>query len=506
MTTRDISAILDDAVAAAGKYHWDRLRDFAAGLPGDHDPTVLLLASADTEPGPLTRWIGSVPPSVPVRAESLEALAGHPELSLQANRVIAAYRCGELLTPEAVESGAQVVSRQAGSYLIVMTGAELIRSEDDLALVQRSMWRLLLSEDGGEWAGQSLAEHGCVLWSDAETSAFLAERIRSDREMLAKWLSAEVEVTGRLRADRVACALDLAETPGAERLGDLPDPDIAARRLASAREAVTKGRRRVLAGLDADVQNAEREITASLAMQEQDLLNGVAAFLAQHRDDVTDTAAARALVGRYAEDGLHRWQASAEASLRAQSGRIAGNLRDLVDGMEWQVIDRAGGPYPRTPFTGARLDASLATGTASAPEMRAAGKSQFSAGTANIVIGGAIGASVGAVLGAGVGLAPGLIAGAAGGLVLNRILTERNVEHVAGKARKFIAGCVATARDTALMRFRQAAAEQRAAVTAAFDDLERALDDRASAAESDSGAGLLAELRERLRAVQGQPG
>ena len=78
MTTRDIGAILDDAVAAAGKYHWDRLRDFAAGLPGDHDPTVLLLTSADTEPGPLARWIGSVPPSVPVRAESLEALAGHP--------------------------------------------------------------------------------------------------------------------------------------------------------------------------------------------------------------------------------------------------------------------------------------------------------------------------------------------------------------------------------------------------------------------------------------------
>jgi hypothetical protein len=80
------------------------------------------------------------------------------------------------------------------------------------------------------------------------------------------------------------------------------------------------------------------------------------------------------------------------------------------------------------------------------------------------------------------------------------------VEHVAGKARKFIAGCVATARDTALMRFRQAAAEQRAAVTAAFDDLERALADRASTAESDSGAGLLAELRERLRAAEGQPG
>ena len=504
MTMQDIDAILDEAVAAAGKYHWNRLRDFAADLPGDHDPLVLLLASADTEPGPLARWIGSVPLSVPVRAESLEALAGHPELSLRANRVIAAFRCGELLTPEAVESAAYVVSRPADSYLIVMTGAELIRSDDDLALVQRSIWRLVLSEHGDEWAGQSLAEHACVLWSDAETAAFLAERIGSDQEALANWLSTEVSVTDRLRADRVACALDMAEASGAPGLGDMPDPAVAARRLASAQEAVTKGRRRVLAGLDADVQNAEREITASLAMQEQDLLNGVAAFIGQHRGDVTDMATARALIGRYAEEGLHRWQASAEASLRAQSERIVGNLRDLVDGMEWQVIDRAGGPYPRTAFTAPRLDASLATGAAPTPEIRAAGKSQFSPGTANIVIGGAIGASVGALLGAGVGLAPGMIAGAAGGLVLNRILTDRNVEHVTGKARKFIASCVATARDTALTRFRQAAAEQRAAVTAAFDDLERALEDRASAAGSDPGAGLLAELRERLRAVQGR--
>jgi hypothetical protein len=70
-----------------------------------------------------------------------------------------------------------------------------------------------------------------------------------------------------------------------------------------------------------------------------------------------------------------------------------------------------------------------------------------------------------------------------------------------GKARKFIAACTATARDAALTRFRQAAAEQRAAVTDAFDDLERALTDQARAAETDSGAGLLAGLRERLRAA-----
>ena len=441
-------------------------------------------------------------PAVPVQAESLEALAGQPGPGLQANRVIAAFRCGELLTPEAVESGTQVASRPAGTYLIAMAGAELIRSEDDLALVQRSIWRLVLSRDGDEWTGQSLAEHGCVLWSDAETAPFLAERMRGDQELLANWLSAAVDVPDRLRSDRVAYALDLAETPGAQRLGDLPDPGIAARRLASAREAVAKGRRRVLAGLDADVRNAEREITASLTMQEQDLLNGVAAFIGQHRDEAVDVATARSLIGRYAEDGLQRWQAGAEASLRVQSERIAGNLRDLVDGMEWQVIDRAGGPYPRAALAAPRLDASLATGAAPPPELRVGGKSQFSAGTANVVIGGAIGASVGAILGAGVGLAPGLIAGAAGGLVLNRILTDRNVDHVTGKARKFIAACVEAARDTTLTRFRQAAAEQRAAVTAAFDDLQCALDDRASAAEADSGSGLLAELRERLRVAQ----
>jgi hypothetical protein len=119
------------------------------------------------------------------------------------------------------------------------------------------------------------------------------------------------------------------------------------------------------------------------------------------------------------------------------------------------------------------------------------------------MIGGAIGASVGAVLGAGVGVAPGLIAGAAGALVLNRVLTDRNVEHVTGRARKFIEGCTAAASDAALARFRRAAAEQRGCVTAAFDDLDRELNERASAAEPDSGAELLAELRQRLQAACG---
>ncbi len=505
MSDREAGAILADAVAAAGKYHWDRLRDFAAGLPGDHDPTVALLASADTDPGPLIRWIGSVPPSVPVRAESLEALAVHPELGLLANRVIAAYRCGELLTPEAVEAGAQVVSRPAGSYLIVMTGAELISTEDDLALVQRSIWRLLLSEDGGEWAGQSLAERGCVLWSDAGTREFLAERIRSDRQVLTTWLGAEVEVADRLRADRVACALDLAEAPGPQEPGDLSDPAVAARRLASAREAAAKGRRRVLGGLDADIQTAEREITASLAMQEQDLLNGTAAYIAQHRDEVADVAAARALVGQYAEDGLRRWQAGAQLSLRAQAERIAGNVRDLVDGMQWQVIDRAGGPYPRTALTAARLDVLLSAAVVSPSEIRASGRSQYPP-AANVVIGGAIGAGVGAVLGAGVGVAPGLVAGAAGGLVLNRVMADRNLEQITGRVRKFIGGCVARARESALTQFRQAAAEHRASIVDAFDDLDRALEDRAAAAGPDPAAEVLAGLRERLRAARGQPG
>lgn len=499
MTTEKISAVMADAVAAAGEHHWNRLSEFAATLPDDHDPAVLLLASAEAEPGPLARWLGSVDASVPVRADSLEALAADPALALRANRVIAAFRCGELLTPEAVESGVLVVSRPARSYLIVMTGAELIRSKEDLALVQRSMWRLMLSEYGDEWAGQSLAEHGCVLWSDADAAVFLTERILSDRELLTKWLGTEVEVSDGLRADRLAHALDMAGTPGAHRLGELPDPAIAARRLAHARTAVAKGRRRVLSSLDADTQNAEREITASLAMQEQDLLNGVAAFVAQHRDEIVDITAAETLIGRYADNGLSGWQASAEAALRAQSERISDNLRDLIDGMEWQVIDRAGGPHPRTPFTAARLDTVLATGAARTPGIRAAGKGQFSSGTANIVLGGAIGASIGAALGAGVGFAPGLIAGAAGGLALNRFLTERNVEHVTGKARAFIADCVAMARDNALTRFRRAAAEQRAAVIAAFDDLERALDDQAGAPEPDPGAGRLTELRERLR-------
>jgi hypothetical protein len=502
MTAQDLSAILDDAVTAAGKYHWDRLRAFAAGLPDDHDPTVQLLASPDTESAALARWIASMARPAPVRTESLELIVEHPELAVQANRVIAALRCGELLTPETVESAAQVVSRPAGSYLIVLTGAELIRSDDDLALVQRSIWRLILAPDGGEWSGQNLGEYHCVLWSDAETAAFLAERIGRDREMLTEWLSAEVNVADRLRAARVDRALDMAEPPSGQRLGTLPDPDIAARRAASAREAAANGRRRVLDGLEANAQTAEREITASLAMHEQDLLKGVAAFIAQHRDEVADMATARSLVGKYAEDGLRRWQAGAEASLRAQSERIADNLRSLVNGMEWPVIDRAGGPYPRTPFTAARLETSLPVGAPAVPEFGGARKGQFASGAANVVVGGAIGASVGAAVGAGLGVAPGLIVGAAGGLALNRVLAERNAEHVTARARTFITGCVATTREAALTRFRQAVAEQRATVTAAFDDLDHELAERVTAAEPDGGAELIAELRERLRSAR----
>src|SRR5215469_3006469 len=106
MTGEHITAILADALAAADEHRWDRLRDFAVGLPDDRDPAVLLLASEETVPGPLAGWLGSVDPSVPVLTESLEALTSNPAIALRANRVIVPLRCGELLTPEAVESGA----------------------------------------------------------------------------------------------------------------------------------------------------------------------------------------------------------------------------------------------------------------------------------------------------------------------------------------------------------------------------------------------------------------
>ncbi len=498
MTGENITAILADAVAAADEHRWDQLRDFAASLPDDRDPAVLLLASEETVPGPLATWLGSVDPSVPVRTESLEALTSNPAIALRANRVVVALRCGELLTPEAVESGALVVGRPAGSYMIVMTGAELIRSDEDLALVQRGVWRLLLSDHGDEWTGQNLAEHAFALWSETEAADFLAARLLSDRESLATWLRAEVEVADGLRADRVAHALDVAGTLGA----DTTDPAITAitaRRLADARVAVARGRRRVLSGLDADLLNAEREITASLAMLEQDLLSAVPAFIAEHRSEAVDVAAARELIGRYADDGLQRWMASAGTSLRGHSDRINDNIHDLIDGMDWPVIDRIGGPHPRTPFTAARLDATLSIGEALAPEIRNGARSLLSPGRANVVIGGAVGASVGTVLGAGAGLAPGLLAGAAGGVAVNRYLTDRNLEQVAGKAAAFVARRVAAARDAAVTRFRQAAAQQRDVVIAAFDDLDRALDASARTPEPDPGAGALGELRERLR-------
>jgi hypothetical protein len=502
MAAESINAILADAVAAAGEHQWHRLRDFAASLPDDGDPAVLLLASGDADPGPLARWLSLVAPSAAVRTEPLEALIGDPALALRANRVIAAFRCGELLTPETAESGAMVVQRPAGSHIVVMPGAELIRSDEDLALVQRSMWRLLLSQDGDEWAGQNLAEHRLVLWSDAEVAEFLAERVTSDMKLLEEWLRTEVEVSDDLRAARLAYALDLAEVPSG-RPADLADPDadpaITARRLAEALSAVAKGRRRVLGGFDADVLTAELEITASLTMLEQDLLNGVPAFVGRRCEDVADAAAARTVLRQYADEGLRRWLGSAAASLRAQSDRINDNLHELVDGMEWHVINRTGVPYSPMSFTAVKLDVVLGTGETLEPEIRAGSKGELSPSPANIVVGGAIGASAGAVLGAGAGVAAGLLAGAAGGVAVNRYLTDRKVEQITRQARKFVTSRIANVRDNALTQFRLAAKEQREAVSTAFDDLVLALEAEPSAPEPDAGAGPLAKLRERLR-------
>jgi hypothetical protein len=332
------------------------VRAFLHALPPGADRGVLLLAAAGVDTGRLRTWLAEQAPTTPVRAESLEELAADAGPALAANRVLVVLRCGKLLLPDTVAAAATVLDRPAGSYAVLVVGAEDIHDAADLDLVRRGLWRVLLGEPGERWAGQDLPGHGALLWS-AGPAAELAEpardQVTGDCDRLAGWLAAVPDTdpaasTGTaaaLAATRLRHALDLAERELAERAPtrrgrrtDQPDP-------AALRTAVADLRTRLLRRLDADLTGLELRVTASLQMLEQDLAAGVGTHLAGHSAASSPDALRASLLG-YLSAGVRAWRAEVLDLVLDRVRRTGEESAGLLDAVDWRAVNAVLGTEP----------------------------------------------------------------------------------------------------------------------------------------------------------------
>ncbi|WP_116210258.1 hypothetical protein [Streptomyces olivoreticuli] len=499
----DLEALIEDTARAAARHGWAAVAEAAAALPERDDRSVLLCASPKADGSALAAHLRTRLPELELRTAPLEPLHTDPYEALRANRVVLALGCAELLSPAAAAAGSALAARPPGTVLVVLTGADALSGDDDLALVARRIWRVLYADADEQWTGRGLAELGCLLWSaedPADTTEPLHGVLARDAAVLEERLRSAVTAPPELLHDRAVHLLGLAA-------GLLAGPT--ADGVAEARAVLESGRRKVLRAVDAETAAAEREIVATLRVVEQDLLRGLGGFLERHRQEVSEPGRARGLVAGYVDRGTGGWAAATVSGLRARAARINLVATEVFQELEQTVAARGvdgvtvGAP-PSVSLDGA------ARGPAAAPGGRPTGGKPSGVPT-EMVVGGALGAAAGAVLTSGLGTLLGAGMGAAAGGVLHHRQTELQIGRAAAYGRSAVRERVgalvvgvpaAVRRETEVLRRSTERTLDRIG-----GDLEAARpreDGPRSARGTDAeAAGALGGLRRRLAALEG---
>ncbi len=348
MAATDTALVLAELAGLATERDWAPVTDFVESLPDAGDQSVLVLAAADVDDTPLAEWISSLLPGTFVTTGPLEALNADPGPGLTANRVLAVFQCGRLLLPDGLAAAAEVLARPADSFAIVLVGAEVIADQTDLGLIERAVWRVLIGDPDVQWAGQDLAAHRCLLWTDSPPPGWppeLAGRLDHDVDLLASWLRTPAAASEGLARSRARHALGIAEHAASRRPERAERPSGRSEGLAVARAAVERLREQLLSHLDADAAALEREVSASLRMLEQDLLSGVDLFLDWRAGNLASAQDLRSAVADYLSRGLDDWWTHAAVAI-ARRGRLTdARSGDLLGDVDWDLVNQAA-PHP----------------------------------------------------------------------------------------------------------------------------------------------------------------
>lgn len=341
----DLTRAMVEARSLAQDKGWEKAAEAAEAVLTAHLPgSLLLVTPTEGEIGGLPRWMAETVPALRLQKMPITELAADPMQAAISERVAILQECGKMLSSETVETIAQTCfSRPHGSYVIVMRGAEQIETAEDLELVERAVFRLLVPEPKSEWNHQNLRQFGCYLWSDAAPAEFLAERLRADREALADWLRRPAHYGQELEIQQAITVLELAETEIPEK-PDAPQEEslLSAKHIYQTLDDLNDMRRRFFARLDAEAPSIERQLTASLLTLEQNLLAGVRAHLQLRLpqfDPSREEAKLKSIVAEYISVAAQKWQQEAKYTLLSRTDTIQADTDAILRGMDWRVIN-----------------------------------------------------------------------------------------------------------------------------------------------------------------------
>ena len=339
-TTEEVVRGVRDLAARRG---WKPVEDLAAGiLASGRRREILLAHGSGVDGAPLGEWIRHVTGGTAVAEDSIERIAAPPFQALSAAKLVAVLECGRVLQAAEVKAIAeQFLPRPLESFAIVFTGAERLESSQDLDLMERAIWRVVVPDPKRDWRHQDLLAYQCYFWTASEPKEFLRDRCRRDREELAAVLrrptaKADAELLDRGRA---VWLLDFADSYAPA--GTVADGGGAVR-LRHSRDEVGEVRRRLTRRLDADAAGLGRQTTASLLRLEQDLLRRMEETRKGQtglwKDTHVYSREFQNLLQRRLEEGMASWRTNLEAELNQRVAEIIAETQELLGRVDWDFM------------------------------------------------------------------------------------------------------------------------------------------------------------------------
>ena len=330
VTAETVLAEVADLAASNG---WPSVTRFIRSLAPAGDRTIEVAAAPEADPEPLAAWMRGLEEQTTVLPAGLDAVAADPMLALTANRVVVALRCGCLLMPETVEAAAAITHRPAVSYQIVLTGAEEIRTPEDLDAVERGIWRVLLGNPSEEWRGQDISGRNCLLWTAGTPDGPLAARVARDVAKLRDWAAGAAGTPGSLAHDRALYAVWLASSAAeaAARAAVPAGPANDAARITELAIEVRGLHARLLSRMKTDAGIAERQVSASLASLQQDLLYAM--------------SPGRRPSPGFVKQAVYQWEQDTTRMLRERRRAADEQAGELLDRVNWRLVNEVA-PHP----------------------------------------------------------------------------------------------------------------------------------------------------------------
>ena len=294
---------------------------------------ILLTPGAGVDATPLRQWLVPVTGAECAQCQ-ISRIATAPHPALFASKLIAVFECGRLLEASEVKTlVAQFLPRPLESFAIVFVCAERLETPQDLDLMERAIWRVLVLGAKRDWRGQDLSTCQCYLWAGAPPRNFLRERCERDRARLAAVLCRPTGAADAASLDRrrVVQLLDLAaaQVPTEPRRGD--DQMAVPRQL---RDEIAQLRRRLARRLDAGASELSRRAVVALLEAERQLVTCAEATwkdpTAMRNATNGGTAGAMKPLGRHLEAQMHSWRAGFEAELNERVNAIVADTRALL--------------------------------------------------------------------------------------------------------------------------------------------------------------------------------